>query len=263
MKIEARIIKKYRYSENYTFLVMENEEGSGILYYVRENGRDELLMAKRQLNVTMDDTEVHLSEIEKLADNAILRYQAAYPSEQKVSTAPPIQAPHEPLEPMKSNFKKLGSVEREEKAKAMSMAMTQKNSMIDFRYNRQGNLVKHELEGNQSALMSDVYTMIDLVNRRMNDDVRPILLAELRSELSPKFMEEYQQARDKETTIRYVVNEEGRMSACAVTGAKYPLCRTFLDILREIGESAGEGIDSFFAAIEEKMNADMAKKSWV
>lgn len=263
MKIEARIVKKYRYSENYTFLVMESEQENGVLYYIRENGRDELLMAKYQQNVTLDDTQIHLAEIEKLANNAILRYQAVYPSEDKISTAPPVQAPREPLEPMKSNFKKLGTVEREEKARAQSLAMTQKNSMIDFRYNRRGELVKHVLEGNQPALMSDVYAMIELVNRRMNDDIRPILLAELRSGLSPKFQEEYQLARDKETTIRYVVNEEGRMSACAVTGAKYPMCKTMLDVLREIGENAEEGMDTFLAAVEEKMNKDMAKKSWV
>ena len=150
-------------------------------------------------------------------------------------------------------MKRIRSAKEEEREKARSLAMLQKNSLIDYRYNRQGKAVKQMLEGSEEALVSDVFSVIELVNRRMADDIRPLLLSMLPYYHDPDFDTEYQMARDKETTIRYVVNENGLITACTVNGGRYPLCLTILMILRQQAEQSEMGIDAFHGRIMERM----------
>lgn len=163
-----------------------------------------------------------------------------------------------PLKPMPR--KRVISAEEEEREKAKSLAMLQKNSMIDYRYNRKGDLVKTLLEGSEASLVSDVFSVIALVNRRMADDIRPLLLDMLPYYHSNDFDMEYQLTVNKETTIRYVVNESGLITACTVNGAKYPLCLTILMILRQLAEDAEDGMDAFHERIMNRMKADMEKE---
>ena len=156
--------------------------------------------------------------------------------------------------------KRVISAEEEEREKAKSLAMLQKNSMIDYRYNRKGDLVKTMLEGSEASLVSDVFSVIALVNRRMADDIRPLLLDMLPYYHSNDFDMEYQLTVNKETTIRYVVNESGLITACTVNGAKYPLCLTILMIFRQLAEDAEDGMDAFHERIMNRMKADMEKE---
>lgn len=149
--------------------------------------------------------------------------------------------------------KRFRSAEEEEREKARSLAMLQKNSLIDYRYNRQGKAVKQMLEGSGEALVSDIFSVIELVNRRMADDIRPLLLSMLPYYHNSDFDTEYQLARDKETTIRYVVNENGLITACTVNGGRYPLCLAILMILRQLAEQSEEGIDAFHERIMARM----------
>ena len=71
---------------------------------------------------------------------------------------------------------------------------------------------------------------------------------------------EYQLTVNKETTIRYVVNESGLITACTVNGAKYPLCLTILMIFRQLAEDAEDGMDAFHERIMNRMKADMEKE---
>ena len=163
-----------------------------------------------------------------------------------------------PLKPMPR--KRVISAEEEEREKAKSLAMLQKNSMIDYRYNRKGDLVKTMLEGSEASLVSDVFSVIALINRRMADDIRPLLLDMLPYYHNNDFDMEYQLTVNKETTIRYVVNESGLITACTVNGAKYPLCLTLLMILRQLAEDAEDGMDAFHERIMNRMKADMEKE---
>ena len=163
-----------------------------------------------------------------------------------------------PLKPMPR--KRVISAEEEEREKAKSLAMLQKNSMIDYRYNRKGDLVKTMLEGSEASLVSDVFSVIALINRRMADDIRPLLLDMLPYYHNNDFDMEYQLTVNKETTIRYVVNESGLITACTVNGAKYPLCLTILMILRQLAEDAEDGMDAFHERIMNRMKADMEKE---
>lgn len=163
-----------------------------------------------------------------------------------------------PLKPMPR--KRVISAEEEEREKAKSLAMLQKNSLIDYRYNRKGDLVKTMMEGSEASLVSDVFSVIALINRRMADDIRPQLLSMLPYYHNNDFDMEYQLTVNKETTIRYVVNESGLITACTVNGAKYPLCLTILMILRQLAEEAEDGIDAFHERIMNRMNADMEKE---
>lgn len=149
--------------------------------------------------------------------------------------------------------KRFCSAEEEEREKARSLAMLQKNSLIDYRCNRQGKTVKQMLEGSEEALVSDIFSVIELVNRRMADDIRPLLLSMLPYYHNSDFDTEYQLARDKETTIRYVVNENGLITACTVNGGRYPLCLAILMILRQLAEQSEEGIDAFHERIMARM----------
>ena len=163
-----------------------------------------------------------------------------------------------PLKPMPR--KRVISAEEEEREKAKSLAMLQRNSLIDYRYNRKGDLVKTMMEGSEASLVSDVFSVIALINRRMADDIRPQLLSMLPYYHNNDFDMEYQLTVNKETTIRYVVNESGLITACTVNGAKYPLCLTILMILRQLAEEAEDGIDAFHERIMNRMNADMEKE---
>ena len=132
--------------------------------------------------------------------------------------------------------------------------------MIDYRYNRKGDMIKTMLEGAESALVSDMFSVIALINRRMADDIRPILLSMLPYYHNNDFDMEYELTKDKETTIRYVVNENGLITACTVNGAKYPLCLTILMIFRQLAENAEDGMDAFHERIMDRMNSDMEKE---
>ena len=148
----------------------------------------------------------------------------------------------------------------EEREKAKSLAMLQKNSMIDYRYNRKGDLIKTLLEGSEKALTSDLFSVISLINRRMADDIRPILLSMLPYYHNNDFDMEYELTKNKETTIRYVVNENGLITACTVNGGKYPLCLTILMIFRQLAENAEDGMDAFHERIMNRMNSDMERE---
>lgn len=163
-----------------------------------------------------------------------------------------------PLKPMPR--KRVISAEEEEREKAKSLAMLQKNSMIDYRYNRKGDLIKTLLEGSETALTSDLFSVISLINRRMADDIRPILLSMLPYYHNNDFDMEYELTKNKETTIRYVVNENGLITACTVNGGKYPLCLTILMIFRQLAENAEDGMDAFHERIMNRMNSDMERE---
>lgn len=163
-----------------------------------------------------------------------------------------------PLKPMPR--KRVISAEEEEREKAKSLAMLQKNSMVDYRYNRKGDLIKTLLEGSEIALTSDLFSVIALINRRMADDIRPILLSMLPYYHNNDFDMEYELTKNKETTIRYVVNENGLITACTVNGAKYPLCLTILMIFRQLAENAEDGMDAFHERIMDRMNSDMERE---
>ena len=163
-----------------------------------------------------------------------------------------------PLKPMPR--KRVISAEEEEREKAKSLAMLQKNSMIDYRYNRKGDLIKTLLEGSEKALTSDLFSVISLINRRMADDIRPILLSMLPYYHNNDFDMEYELTKNKETTIRYVVNENGLITACTVNGAKYPLYLTILMIFRQLAENAEDGMDAFHERIMNRMNSDMERE---
>ena len=163
-----------------------------------------------------------------------------------------------PLKPMPR--KRVISAEEEEREKAKSLAMLQRNSMIDYRYNRKGDLIKTLLEGSEKALVSDLFSIIALINRRMADDIRPILLSMLPYYHNNDFDMEYELTKDKETTIRYVVNENGLITACTVNGGKYPLCLTILMIFRQLAENAEDGMDAFHERIMDRMNSDMERE---
>lgn len=288
MRIEARIIKRYCFRDRYAFLVMEapgmREE---LLLYIQSDNRDEITFVRRLPGCTLDDTDRHLREIEALADQAVKLHeenggvsagtQPASPessavirrnllsARQEVSGegAPPESprpaqtavrpaasggAARKPAAPKHSR-----SAEEEEREKARSLAMLQKNSLIDYRYNRQGKAVKQMLEGSEEALVSDIFSVIELVNRRMADDIRPLLLSMLPYYHNSDFDTEYQMARDKEAAVRYVVNKNGLITACTVNGGRYPLCLTILMILRQLAEQSEEGIDAFHERIIERM----------
>lgn len=163
-----------------------------------------------------------------------------------------------PLKPMPR--KRVISAEEEEREKAKSLAMLQKNSMVDYCYNRKGDLIKTVLEGSEKALTSDLFSVISLINRRMADDIRPILLSMLPYYHNNDFDMEYELTKNKETTIRYVVNENGLITACTVNGAKYPLCLTILMIFRQLAENAEDGMDAFHERIMNRMNSDMERE---
>lgn len=273
MKIEARIIKRYCFRDHYAFLVMEapgmREE---LLLYIQADNRDEVMFVRRLPSCTLDDTDRHLREIEALADQAVKQYEegcgeapdpprsagAAQAGERHAAAGRFSGAAAGAAEPAGTGgktaaVKRIRSAKEEEREKARSLVMLQKNSLIDYRYNRQGKAVKQMLEGSEEALVSDVFSVIELVNRRMADDIRPLLLSMLPYYHDPDFDTEYQMARDKETTIRYVVNENGLITACTVNGGRYPLCLTILMILRQLAEQSEMGIDAFHGRIMERM----------
>ncbi len=280
MRIEARIIKRYCFRDHYIFLIMEapgmREE---LLLYIQADNRDEMLFVGRLSGCTLDDTDRHLREIEALSDQAVRLYEETYgaaagmrpaspelPQNAAGTPRPASLPPRETAVGRKSQGstgsaaakntaaqKRFRFAEEEEREKARSLAILQKNSLIDYRCNRQGKIVKQLLEGSEEALVSDVFSVIELVNRRMAADIRPLLLSMLPDYHDPDFDTEYQTARDKETTIRYVVNESGLMTACTVNGGRYPLCLTILMILRQLAEQSEEGIDAFHERIRERM----------
>jgi hypothetical protein len=196
MRIESRIVKKYLFRERqtmpgqcgYTILVMEaSQSRETMLFYIKADNREDMLFLKALEGCTLDDTDRHLKEIENLGDGAVKKYEETYgvstaavaepvptPVKTGETTAQPTPAPLKPM-PRKRKL----SAEEEEKEKARSLAMTQKNSLIDYRYNRKGDLVKTMAEGSESALVSDLFSVIALINRRMADDIRPILLSML------------------------------------------------------------------------------------
>lgn len=294
MKIEARVVKRYLFRDRqtmpghcgYAFIVMEAADSrEAVLFYIKADNREDMVFIKRLEGCTLDDTERHLKEIESIGDSSVKTYEEMYGvaspmTAQAVSagsvgqasaaaTAAPVgqasaaspaasTASPAPLKPMPR--KRVISAEEEEREKAKSLAMLQKNSMIDYRYNRKGDLIKTMLEGSENALVSDLFSVIALINRRMADDIRPILLSMLPYYHNNDFDMEYELTKDKETTIRYVVNENGLITACTVNGARYPLCLTILMIFRQLAENAEDGIDAFHARIMDRMNSDMEKE---
>lgn len=297
MKIEARIIKRYLFRERqtmpgqcgYSFLVMEDSlSRETVLFYIKADNREDMLFIRRLEGCTLDDTERHLKEIELIGDGAVKKYEEQYgvPSADAMTQPKPqpAAAPTVREEPKKSEatpapatvsnadaekktapvklapLKRKISAEEEERQKAKSLALLQKNSMIDYRYNRKGDLAKSMLEGSEEALVSDVFSVIALVNRRHADDIRPLLLDMLPYYHNNDFDMEYQLTVNKETTIRYVVNESGLMTACTVNGARYPLCLTILMIFRQLAEDAEDGMDAFHDRIISRMKADMEKE---
>lgn len=264
MRIEARIIKRYCFREHYAFLIMEapgmREE---LLLYIQADNRDEMVFVRKLIGCTLDDTKRHLKEIEALADQAVKRYEETggvtggtplASSELPKASAATEEKQAPAKEEKKIAHRRFRSVEEEEREKARSLAMLQKNSLIDYRYNRQGNAVKQMMEGSEEALVSDIFSVIELVNRRMAEDIRPLLLSMLPYYHNSEFDMEYQMARDKETTIRYVVNENGLITACTVNGGRYPLCLTILMILRQLAEQSAEGIDAFHDRIMSRLS---------
>ena len=290
MRIEARVVKRYLFRERqtmpgqcgYAFIVMEAPDSrEAVLFYIKADNREDMIFIKRLEGCTLDDTDRHVKEIESIGDSAIKKYEetygvpAAVTTETKaaapsapvtqtaavssaVQTAPEPAASPAPLKPMPR--KRVISAEEEEREKAKSLAILQRNSMIDYRYNRKGDLIKTMLEGAESALVSDMFSVIALINRRMADDIRPILLSMLPYYHNNDFDMEYELTKDKETTIRYVVNENGLITACTVNGAKYPLCLTILMIFRQLAENAEDGMDAFHERIMDRMNSDMEKE---
>lgn len=284
----------------YAMLVMEEAGShETVLFYIKADNRDEMLFVRKLEGCTLDDTERHLKEIETIGDSAVKKFEELYgtpsaepmqpvhaasggqpdtvsvqavsaPAGTTVSsgaavsktqtsvTASTEEKKPAPLKPMPR--KRVISAEEEEREKAKSLAMLQKNSLIDYRYNRKGDLVKTMMEGCEASLVSDVFSVIALINRRMADDIRPQLLSMLPYYHNNDFDMEYQLTVNKETTIRYVVNESGLITACTVNGAKYPLCLTILMILRQLAEEAEDGIDAFHERIMNRMNADMEKE---
>ena len=290
MRIEARVVKRYLFRERqtmpgqcgYAFIVMEAPDSrEAVLFYIKADNREDMIFIKRLEGCTLDDTDRHVKEIESIGDSAIKKYEetygvpAAVTTETKaaapsapvtqtaavssaVQTAPEPAASPAPLKPMPR--KRVISAEEEEREKAKSLAILQRNSMIDYRYNRKGDMIKTMLEGAESALVSDMFSVIALINRRMADDIRPILLSMLPYYHNNDFDMEYELTKDKETTIRYVVNENGLITACTVNGAKYPLCLTILMIFRQLAENAEDGMDAFHERIMDRMNSDMEKE---
>lgn len=290
MRIEARVVKRYLFRERqtmpgqcgYAFIVMEDANSrEAVLFYIKADNREDMIFIKRLEGCTLDDTDRHLKEIESIGDGAVKKYEETYgvpaPAATETKAAPaqtpaapttvsaPASAPASasaekpaPLKPMPR--KRIISAEEEEREKAKSLAMLQKNSMIDYRYNRKGDLIKTMLEGAESALVSDLFSVISLINRRMADDIRPILLSMLPYYHNNDFDMEYELTKDKETTIRYVVNENGLITACTVNGGKYPLCLTILMIFRQLAENAEDGMDAFHERIMNRMNSDMEKE---
>lgn len=271
MRIEARIIKRYCFRDRYAILFMEapgmREE---LLLYIQSDNRDEMVFVQRVLDCTLDDTDRHLREVEARGDKAVKLYEETYGGaavpQLSSSELPqnaveakkeevPVKKEPKAAQPAKSmsTQKRFRSAEEEERKKARSLAMLQRNSLIDYRYNRQGNLVKQLMEGSEEALVSDIFSVVELVNRRMADDIRPLLLSMLPYYHNADFDTEYQMTRDKETTIRYVVNEHGLITACTVNGGRYPLCLTILMILRQLAEQSEEGIDAFHDRIMKRM----------
>ena len=266
----------------YAFIVMEAPDSrEAVLFYIKADNREDMIFIKRLEGCTLDDTDRHVKEIESIGDSAIKKYEetygvpAAVTTETKaaapsapvtqtaavssaVQTAPEPAASPSPIKPMPR--KRVISAEEEEREKAKSLAILQRNSMIDYRYNRKGDLIKTMLEGAESALVSDMFSVIALINRRMADDIRPILLSMLPYYHNNDFDMEYELTKDKETTIRYVVNENGLITACTVNGAKYPLCLTILMIFRQLAENAEDGMDAFHERIMDRMNSDMEKE---
>lgn len=297
MKIEARIIKRYLFRERqtmpgqcgYSFLVMEDSlSRETVMFYIKADNREDMLFIRRLEGCTLDDTDRHLKEIELIGDGAVKKYEEQYgvPSADAMTQPKPqpAAAPTIKAEPKKSEatpapsaasdtdtekkpepvkpapLKRKISAEEEERQKAKSLALLQRNSMIDYRYNRKGDLAKSMLEGSEEALVSDVFSVIALVNRRHADDIRPLLLDMLPYYHNNDFDMEYQLTVNKETTIRYVVNESGLMTACTVNGARYPLCLTILMIFRQLAEDAEDGMDAFHDRIISRMKADMEKE---
>lgn len=277
----------------YVFVVMESADSrEAVLFYIKADNREDMIFIKRLDGCTLDDTDRHLKEIESIGDSAVKKYEETYgvvspmPA-QAVSAAPTASggqvsatatvsvgqtvsgasvsptategaASLNPLKPMPR--KRVISAEEEEREKAKSLAMLQRNSMIDYRYNRKGDLIKTLLEGSEKALVSDLFSIIALINRRMADDIRPILLSMLPYYHNNDFDMEYELTKDKETTIRYVVNENGLITACTVNGGKYPLCLTILMIFRQLAENAEDGMDAFHERIMDRMNSDMERE---
>ena len=277
----------------YAFVVMESADSrEAVLFYIKADNREDMIFIKRLDGCTLDDTDRHLKEIESIGDSAVKKYEETYgvvspmPA-QAVSAAPTASggkvsatatvsvgqtvsgasvsptategaASLTPLKPMPR--KRVISAEEEEREKAKSLAMLQRNSMIDYRYNRKGDLIKTLLEGSEKALVSDLFSIIALINRRMADDIRPILLSMLPYYHNNDFDMEYELTKDKETTIRYVVNENGLITACTVNGGKYPLCLTILMIFRQLAENAEDGMDAFHERIMDRMNSDMERE---
>ena len=281
----------------YAFVVMESADSrEAVLFYIKADNREDMIFIKRLDGCTLDDTDRHLKEIESIGDSAVKKFEETYgvvspmtavSAGQVASTAPTASAgpvtststvsagpvasgasasptvtegaaSPAPLKPMPR--KRVISAEEEEREKAKSLAMLQKNSMIDYRYNRKGDLIKTLLEGSEKALTSDLFSVISLINRRMADDIRPILLSMLRYYHNNDFDMEYELTKDKETTIRYVVNENGLITACTVNGGKYPLCLTILMIFRQLAENAEDGMDAFHERIMDRMNSDMERE---
>ena len=283
----------------YAFVVMESADSrEAVLFYIKADNREDMIFIKRLDGCTLDDTDRHLKEIESIGDSAVKKYEETYgvvspmpaqavSSGSGTSTAPTASAGQvtststvsvgqtvsgasvsptategaaslNPLKPMPR--KRVISAEEEEREKAKSLAMLQRNSMIDYRYNRKGDLIKTLLEGSEKALVSDLFSIIALINRRMADDIRPILLSMLPYYHNNDFDMEYELTKDKETTIRYVVNENGLITACTVNGGKYPLCLTILMIFRQLAENAEDGMDAFHERIMDRMNSDMERE---
>ncbi len=284
----------------YAFIVMEAADSrEAVLFYIKADNREDMIFIKRLEGCTLDDTDRHLKEIESIGDSAVKKYEETYgvvspmtaqavPAGQVASatstasggqmsgaattasvgqavsgaaaspTATEPASSPAPLKPMPR--KRVISAEEEEREKAKSLAMLQRNSMIDYRYNRKGDLIKTFLEGSEKALTSDLFSVISLINRRMADDIRPILLSMLPYYHNNDFDMEYELTKDKETTIRYVVNENGLITACTVNGGKYPLCLTILMIFRQLAENAEDGMDAFHERIMDRMNSDMERE---
>ena len=296
MRIEARVMKRYLFRERqtmpgqcgYAFVVMESADSrEAVLFYIKADNREDMIFIKRLDGCTLDDTDRHLKEIESIGDSAVKKFEETYgvvspmtaqsvsagqvtsaaptasagPVASGASASPTVTegaASPAPLKPMPR--KRVISAEEEEREKAKSLAMLQKNSMIDYRYNRKGDLIKTLLEGSEKALTSDLFSVISLINRRMADDIRPILLSMLPYYHNNDFDMEYELTKNKETTIRYVVNENGLITACTVNGGKYPLCLTILMIFRQLAENAEDGMDAFHERIMNRMNSDMERE---
>ena len=294
MRIEARVVKKYLFRERqtmpgqcgYAFVVMEAAESrDAVLFYIKADNREDMIFIKRLDGCTLDDTERHLKEIESIGDGAVKKFEEVCGAAAPVTTGNTLPASTSaiaqtdeakptitgnmasvveekpapaPLKPMPR--KRVLSAEEEEREKARSLAMLQKNSMIDYRYNRKGDLAKTMLEGSEQALVSDLFSVIALINRRMADDIRPLLLSMLPYYHNNEFEMEYELDKNKETTIRYVVNENGLITACTVNGSKYPLCLTILMIFRQLAENAEEGMDAFHERIMDRMKNDIERE---